>query len=44
MLPVDYRAQVPWVEDLYVRLRAELARFPVDRVSTSDGAIVVEVP
>jgi hypothetical protein len=44
VLPVDYRAEVPWVEDLYVRLRAELARFPVDRVSTSDGAIVVEVP
>jgi hypothetical protein len=29
ILPVEYRAQPAWVEDLYGRLRAELERFPV---------------
>jgi hypothetical protein len=39
ILPVDYRAQAPWVEDLYVRLRAELAGIPVGPTGTSNGAI-----
>jgi hypothetical protein len=38
-LPVDYRADPAWVDDLYVRLRAELAGFPVGPVATSNGAI-----
>jgi L,D-transpeptidase catalytic domain len=29
VLPVDYRAQTAWVEDLYVRLRAVLEGFPI---------------
>ena len=37
ILPVDYRAQPAWVEDLYARLQAELQAFPVDRAFTSNG-------
>ena len=37
ILPVDYRAQPAWVDDLYLRLRAELARFPVGPTSTSES-------
>src|SRR5262249_37359770 len=29
LLPLDCRAREPWVDDLYIRLRVELARFPV---------------
>src|SRR5262249_33602519 len=36
ILPVDYRAQPAWVDDLYVRLRAELARFPAGPTRTSE--------
>ena len=37
ILPVDYLAQPAWVDDLYLRLRAELARFPVGPTSTSES-------
>jgi hypothetical protein len=37
ILPVDYRVQPAWVEDLYGRLRAELEGFPVGRAATSKG-------
>jgi hypothetical protein len=43
-LPVDHRAQAAWIEDLYVRLRAELERFPIAPTATSSGAIVVDAP
>ena len=36
-LPVGYRAQPSWVEDLYARLRDELEEFPVGRTGTSNG-------
>jgi hypothetical protein len=35
VLPVDYRAQAPWVDDLYVRLRAALEEFPIEPTGTS---------
>jgi hypothetical protein len=39
-LPVDQRAPIDWIDDLYARLRAALEQFPVESV----GAIVVDVP
>ena len=42
ILPVDYRAQPAWVEDLYARLRAELQRFPVGRAGTSNGLCMTD--
>lgn len=43
-LPVDYRPEAAWVEDLYVRLRAELEEFPVGPAGTSNGAIATDTP
>ncbi len=44
ILPVGYRAQAGWVQDLYVRLRAELEGFPVPPTSTSDGTMATDTP
>jgi len=41
-LPAGYRARPAWVEDLYVRLRAELERFPVGRAATSNGLRMID--
>ena len=44
ILPVGYRAQAAWVDDLYVRLRAALKGFPVGPTGTSNGAIATDTP
>jgi hypothetical protein len=44
VLPVDYRAPAPWVEDLYVRLRAELASFPVGATGASNATTATDTP
>jgi hypothetical protein len=43
ILPVDYRAQAAWVDDLYVRLRAALEVFPIGPTGTSRG-IATDTP
>jgi len=44
ILSIHYPPQPAWIEDLYVRLRAELARFPVGPTGSSKGAIATDTP
>ena len=44
ILPVDYRAQAAWVDDLYARLRGTLEGFPVGPSGSSNGAIARDTP
>jgi hypothetical protein len=43
-LAVDRSAQPAWVDDLYVRLRAELERMPSDPAAASDPVTAVGAP
>jgi hypothetical protein len=44
ILPIDYRVQAVWVEDLYLRLRAALERFPVGPTGTSNEPSLTDIP
>jgi L,D-transpeptidase-like protein len=44
VLVVDHAAQPPWVDALYVRLRAALGEMPGDASTTAGGDVVVEMP
>ena len=44
ILPIDRRAQAPWVDELYVALRAALEGLPVGFTGTSSGGVATDIP